>query len=178
MSWHTGGVAIQGVVAGDPASVVASLGFAGSFSGQMVSGDVAGSSSLDGRAVGTVGGWTFVWDPMMLMDDDSAGAFDSGIFPIAVEARLRQLSMGGRVFAFLTEGASSTHGYSVYADGRRIRTWLTQEYESVLDEGEPLEEEGAFMDEEDGEQRVLGMLTAITRVTFNDIFETQFAVVE
>ena len=178
MSWHTGGVAIEGDVASDPAAVTAALGFAGEFRGQTVSGDGAGSGSLHGRAVGRVGGWTFVWDPLMLMGDDPAGAFDAGIFPTVVEERLAALSRGRRVFAFLTEGTSSTHGYAVYFGGNRTRLWLQQEGQPVMDEGPAIREEQPFADEEDGEERVLGLLQAVTGVNFDEIFATEFQVVE
>jgi hypothetical protein len=178
MSWHTGGAAIERALATDPAAVIRSLGLGGKDTGRTVSGEEASSSSLSGRAVGTVGGWTLVWDPMLLMGDDPSGAFGEGMFPAALEAKLAALSNRGRVFAFLMEGASGTYGYGLYAGGRRVRCWLSQEGSPVLDEGAPLPGESGFAHADDGEGRVLGMLEAITGVSLDDMLEVRFTVVE
>src|SRR3990172_5185919 len=138
MSWHTSVLAIEGDHLDRAAELLRDLGFPSLTLVGEVDGDGAGSSSLSGKAVGLVQNWTLVWDPMMFISDDPSGVFEDSIWSSQLESRLRALSSAGRVYSLLTEGASSTHGFAWYRQGRRERLWLWQEGAIVLDDGPPL----------------------------------------
>lgn len=174
MSWHTGGAAIKGSDS-DPASLLESLGFPGLKLSREVDGEEASSSSLEGKAVAVVEGWTFVWDPIMLMLPDPT-IFESAIFPAVVEAQFCVLSQAGGVFAFVMEGTSGTHGYAFYRSGVRERVWLAQEGAAILDEGNPLPGEDKFNENSDSEQRVLLMLERQTSVPLDHVMGARFTV--
>jgi hypothetical protein len=132
----------------------------------MSAGDDVGSSSLEGRATALVGGWTVVWDPMMFVPDDMddfAGMFEEGIWTDGVDRALSRLSKGGRVYSFVAEGSSDTHGFAWYVDGKRRRLWLSQEGHVAMQDGTPLPEELASSSEEpDPEQRLFVLMEKLT----------------
>jgi hypothetical protein len=126
--------------------LLADLGLPGKRDVGVVSGDQAGASDLQGRAIGVVQGWTVVWDPMMFIPDgldDFEGLFETGIWCAAVEQGLLTLSQRSRVYSFVVEGSSDSHGFAWYVNGRRRRLWLSQEGSFVMQEGPRLAEEAA-----------------------------------
>src|SRR5215472_12958228 len=81
MSWHTSALVIEGDHARRGPDLFEDLGFPGLAEVSEVSGDEAGRSALQGRALGLVRGWTFVWDPMMFLGNgDQVVGFDASIF--------------------------------------------------------------------------------------------------
>ena len=81
------------------------------------------------------------------------------------------------MFSLLTEGASSTHGFAWYRQGRRERLWLRQEGAIVLEEGLPLPEETAAVAEEpDEEGRLFVLMAKLTGISLDDVFGRQFQI--
>lgn len=177
MSWHTSAIAIEGDHTKRGAALLAELGFAGLAPVGVVTGDGAGSSDLHGRAVGCVKGWTLVWDPTMFVAEDSAGVFEDSIWSRQLEDALFALSRAGGVFTFITEGASSTHGFASYRAGARVRLRLSQEGVIVMEDGNPLPEEiSVFAEDADEEQALFALLSRVTGTTMDDLFAQEFQV--
>jgi hypothetical protein len=172
MSWHTSAIVVEGDHVAGATEFLARLGFPGLTRTGEVSGDVAGSSDLQGRAVGVVRGWTLFWDPMMFIPADARGVFEDSIWSAQVDRVLAELSCTNRIYSFLTEGTSSTHGFSWYAGGNRRRMRLWQEGEIVLEDGLPLPEEGSVVVEDwDEEGRLFMLLEALTGIAMNEVLE-------
>jgi hypothetical protein len=172
VSWHTSALVIEGHHAERGAQLLADLGLPGKQDVGAISGDQAGASDLQGRAIGLVRGWTVVWDPMMFIPDgldDLEGMFETGIWSAAVEQALLTLSQRSRVYSFVVEGSSDSHGFAWYVSGRRRRLWLSQEGSVAMEEGPRLAEEAAATAEEpDGEQRMFVLMKALTGVSIGD----------
>lgn len=172
MSWHTSALVIEGHHADRGAQLLADLGLPGKRDVRAVSGDQAGASDLEGRAIGAVGGWTVVWDAMMFIPDgleDLEGMFETGIWSASVETALLRLSQRSRVYSFVVEGSSGSYGFAWYVKGQRRRLWLSQEGSVVLEDGPPLSEEApAAQEEPDGEQRMFVLMRALTGVSIAD----------
>ena len=125
MSWHTSAIVVQGNHIAGIEKLLASFGFPGMTRTGEISGDAAGSSGLPGRAVAFVDGWTFIWDPMMFRPLSPADQM-AGMWPEQLDQALIEISRSYRIFSFITEGTSSTHGFSFYADGELRRLLLSQ----------------------------------------------------
>jgi hypothetical protein len=159
--------------------LLADLGLPGKRPVGVVSGDQAGASDLQGRAIGVVRGWTIVWDPMMFIPDgldDLEGMFETGIWSAAVEQGLLTLSQQSRVYSFVVEGSSDSHGFAWYVKGQRRRLWLSQEGSVVMEEGPRLAEEAAAAEEPDGEQRMFVLMKALTGVSIADADSASYRV--
>ena len=180
MSWHTSALVIEGDHARRGPDLFEDLGFPGLAEVSEVSGDEAGRSALQGRALGLVRGWTFVWDPMMFfVPGEHDGAFQSSIWSARLETALLVLSRDGRIYSFIAEGTSGTHGFAWYVQGQRKRLWLQQEGTLIMQHGEPLPEEvQAKSGEPDAEYLLFLMMEKLTGVSIGDVFSHQFKVFE
>jgi hypothetical protein len=172
VSWHTSALVIEGRHSDRAPHLLAELGFPGKTEIGVVGGDAAGSSDLRGRAIGLVGGWTVLWDPMMFVPDgldDLEGMFDVGIWARPVESALQRLSQASRIYLFIVEGSSDTYGFAWYFRGRRRRLWLSQSGAVVFEDGARLPEELAPVAEEpDNEQRMFLLMNKLTGVSIQD----------
>jgi len=180
MSWHTSALVIEGDHARRGPDLFEDLGFPGLAEVSEVSGDEAGRSALQGRALGLVRGWTFVWDPMMFfVPGEHDGAFQSSIWSARLETALLVLSRDGRIYSFIAEGTSGTHGFAWYVQGQRKRLWLQQEGTLIMQHGGPLPEEvQAKSGEPDAEYLLFLMMEKLTGVSIGDVFSHQFKVFE
>lgn len=161
MSWHTSALVIEGSHLARGPDILADLGLPGRTDVGPISGADVGSSDLEGRAIGVVGGWTLIWDPMMFVPDDLedlTGMFEDGIWSEPVDLALAHISEKSRVYSFVAEGSSDTNGFAWYVGGSRARLLLSQARELVLDEGAALPEETAAITEEPAEQSRLFLL--------------------
>lgn len=157
MSWHTAGIAFKIQDGISDQELFGILGLTlGAAKGE-VSFDEASSSMVEGRAVGSSGGWILVFDPMMFLSPTAPpDDFGNSMWTAELESRMIQASERADVFGFLLEGASGTAGFSLYSRGERRRLLMTQEDQVVFDIGDVLDEEKvAFAEEDDTEQRVL-----------------------
>jgi hypothetical protein len=99
------------------------------------------------------------------------------IWSVRLETALLTLSKGGRVYSFITEGTSSTHGFAWYVQGQRKRLWLWQEGTVIMQHGEPLPEEvRAKSEEPDEEQRLFVIMEKLTGISIDDVLAQQFKV--
>jgi hypothetical protein len=176
MSWNTCALIIEGDQARRGSALFADLGFAGLSAVSNINGDDAARSGLRGRALGLVRGWTLVWDPcMFLVPEDSAGVFERGMWPSRLEAALLALSQDARIYSFITQGITSTHGFAWYVQGDRRRLWLSHEGTVILQHGEPLPEEvRAGSEEPDEEQRLFAIMEKLTGISMVDVIGQQF----
>jgi hypothetical protein len=151
MSWHTSGIMIQVDRSDNIPILLDELGFPGAEYIGPISFDDATSvfdfSGSLGLSVATVDGWTSIWGPIVVADEDA----------------LVSLSRQGRVFTCIMEGASGTYSFAVYENGSRLRQWMEQEGKVYGEEGEPLVEElEIFARTDDREGRILLLLEALT----------------
>ncbi len=101
----------------------------------------------------------------------------TGLWSTSLDAILREKSAkGGRVFGFVTEGASGTHGFTWYENGDLRRAFLYQEGQILFDEGEPLTAESEIH-ESDQEQRILLLMEKLC-VSFASLDGVEFRVIE
>jgi hypothetical protein len=176
MSWHTSAIAIQGDHAGAAVVLLDAFGLPGLARVGQVDGDTAGSSSLEGVAVGVASGWTLLWDPTVFLGPDPTGSFGSGLWPTKVEDELVRLSQRVAIYSFTLEGTSGTCGFAWYQDGRRQRLWLAQEGNVILQEGPELPQEAAAMAEErDDEQRIFLLMHMLTGVAIGETMTLRYA---
>lgn len=178
MSWNTSALVIEGDEARRGSALFADLGFPGLAAVSRISGDEAGSSGLRGRALGLVSGWTLVWDPcMFFVPEESAGVFQGRIWSLRLETALLTLSRRGRIYSFITQGITSTHGFAWYVQGERKRLWLSQEGAIIMQHGVPLPEEVRTKSEEpDEEQRLFIIMQKLTGISMHDALAQQFEV--
>jgi len=169
MSWHTSALVIEGPQVDRGAQLLADLGLPGKRDVGAVSGDDAGASDLEGRAIAAVAGWTVVWDPMMFVPDeldDLEGMFETGLWAAGVESALLRLSHSSRIYSFVVEGSSDTYGFTWHVGGVRRRLWVSQSGAVALEDGSPLPEELAAAPEEpDEEQRMFLLMEKLTGVS-------------
>ncbi|WP_425613617.1 hypothetical protein NA78x_003452 [Anatilimnocola sp. NA78] len=148
MSWHTCGILIKADYSDDYPALLEKLGLGAATPGEMVSFDEASSSSCEGVAIGTLGGWTSIWGNfVLLMIDDDA---------------VTTISKNADVFQLLLEGASCTAGFTFHSGGKLVRDWMRQEDNVVKDVGKPLPLEETAFKEADDEQAVLQLASAMT----------------
>ena len=181
MSWHTSAIFIEEREPTDFGLLLGQLGFPDGVPSGTVDFEEATSSMASGKSVAHVGGWTVICDPMFFVSLDSLEAGDapmqSGLWSASLDAALREKSAnGGRVFGFVTEGASGTHGFTWYENGDLTRAYLYQEGQIVFDEGSPLSAE-SDIHESDQEQRILLLMERLC-VRFADLDGVEFQVFE
>jgi hypothetical protein len=160
--------------------LLADLGFPGLREVAQVNGDEAGSINLEGRAIGVVSGWTLVWDPVMFIPDDPVQAkevFSESLWVPAVDRALARMSASSRIYSFVTEGTSGTHGFAWYVQGTRRRLRLCGEGVTLLEDGAPLPEElTATSDEPDEEQQLFVLMKLLTGVSVAEAYPVMFRV--
>ncbi len=179
MSWHTSIILIQQPDPGDFVPLLERLGFSGGEPSGKVSFEDATSSMAPGKSVAHADGWTIVFDPMFfttveLLDDQP----DDQLWCPLLDQRLREISASGTVFGLITEGASGTHGFTLYRNGNLKRIWLVQGGNLLADEGAPLpEEKECFGKREpfDKEQGILRLMEKIC-VPFDTLDQIEFQV--
>lgn len=176
MSWNTSALVIEGDQVRRGSALFADLGFPGLAAVSQISGDEAGSSGLRGRALGLVSGWTLVWDPcMFLVPEESAGVFQGRIWSLRLETALLTLSQGARIYSFITQGITSTHGFAWYMQSQRKRLWVPQAGTVIMQDGEQLPEEvRARSEEPDEEQRLFVIMEKLTGISMHDALAQQF----
>jgi hypothetical protein len=176
MSWHTSAIVMEGDHTARALEVFGTFGFSHLRYAGEVDGDEAFSVHLDGKAAGVVQGWTLFWDPMMFLGEDPEVAASPGLWPRQVEEALARWSESTRIYSFLTEGASGTHGFAWYANGRRQRVCLRQQGEIVFEGGSALpEERKAEVLEPDEEQRLFVLMEGLTGVSMDAAISQTFA---
>lgn len=148
MSWHTNGILIHADFSGDFPGLLDKLGLQGSEPVEVVSFDDATAGDSEGVAVGFVDGWTALWGSFALLGVD--------------EDQLAKIAKKSNVFQLLLEGASGTAGFTWWANGKRLRDWMSQEGEVFKNEGTPLPDEKKSFAKRDHEQGVLQLLTSLT----------------
>jgi hypothetical protein len=177
MPWHTSALVIEGDHEERAAELLADLGFPALKRGPQITGDEAGESSLPGRAVGVVNGWTFVWDPLMFAPNHPSEPFEDGIWSRQLDQTLARMSRQGRVYSFHSEGASDTHGFAWYAKGALRRSWLWRHGEVAFEKGAILpEEQAAVAEDPDEEGRLFVLMEKLTGVSLDDVFSHRFTV--
>ncbi|MEI8373725.1 MAG: tetratricopeptide repeat protein [Planctomycetota bacterium] len=181
MSWHTSMILIQQPDPGDFVPLLERLGFSGGQPNETVSFEDATSSMALGKSVAHADGWTIICDPMFFTSMESLDQPDNQVWSPSLDQRLREISASGAtVFGFITEGASGTHGFTLYQNGNRKRMWLVQSGNLLADEGTPLPEEkecfgkGGPFDEEQG----LLMLMEKICVPFDTLDRIEFQLFE
>lgn len=113
----------------------------------------------------------------MFVPEHPDGLFEDSIWSAQLDAALARLSRSSRVYSFLTEGTSGTHGFSWYVGGARRRLWLWQAGSLVMEMGAPLQEEDdAAAEDPDGEQMLFALMEKLTGVFLDDVLAQRFSV--
>ncbi|WP_165071804.1 hypothetical protein [Paludisphaera rhizosphaerae] len=147
MSWHTSAVLIGVDRSGDVPAFLEELGFPGAVYLRSVDFEEATGLGDFGSAltvaVATVDGWTALWGPILVADQ---------------EALLRASELGPAL-TLIMEGASDTYGFELFRDGAKVRGRLEQAGQIIYDEGEPLSEELEVVDDPaDWETRLFDLM--------------------
>lgn len=157
MSWHTSGIGLKVKEQLTDHQLFELLGIKSGKAKGTISFDEAGTSMIEGRAIGVSGDWMMIFDPMMFITPTSElEDFGNTMWDRHFEKRLIQASKKADIFGFILEGTSGTAGFSFYSQGTCKRVLLVQEDQIVVEVGSPIQEEKAVFEEEtDSEQRVL-----------------------
>lgn len=151
MSWHTSAVLIGVDRSGDVPELLEELGFPGAAFLKSV--DFEEATALGGLgsaltvAVAVVDGWTALWGPILVADQDA----------------LLRASEQGLALTLIMEGASDTYGFELFRDGAKVRGWLEQAGQIIYDAGEPLPEELEVLEDFDRwETRLLRLVERVS----------------
>ena len=150
MSWHTSAVLIGLDRSGDVPAFLDELGFPGAVFLRSVDfeeatglGDMGSALTV---AVAVVDGWTALWGPILVADQDA----------------LVRASQQGLALTLIMEGASDTYGFELFRDGAKVRGWLEQAGQIIHDVGDPLPEELEVVDRSDHwETRLLRLVERV-----------------
>jgi hypothetical protein len=159
MSWHTNAVLIHSEFGKDHEQVFQAIGLEPIEIDCDVAFDDVASSSNDGIGIGFVDGWTVLFGGLSMYSIDSDN--------------LAAISQQFEVFEMMLEGSSGTAGFSWYRDGEKVREYLIQAGEVIIDEGEPLDIEQDAFSGGDAEDTILELMTKLT-VPFNKLETTNF----
>jgi hypothetical protein len=174
MSWHTSALLIEGDQIQRGPALFEDLGFPGLAAVSEVNGEEAGSGGLPGRALGLIRDWTMVFDPWMFIAPGSHVP-KGHMWSAELETALLTLSQGRRIYFFIAEGVSATHGFAWYAQGQRTRIYMCQEGTAIMEDGEPLPEEmEARSEEPDEEQRLFLVMEKLTGISMHEVFARRF----
>jgi len=117
-------------------------------------------------AIGTIPGWVALWS-----QNDQLVMF---------EEFLEAASRGSRAVVCLQASVSTIHGFMVYEKGKHRRTLVRENYEPVVDAGDPLPEEAdlKWEDDEDTAFEIVRLLTGVDVADFDTWEGVKFNVVE
>ena len=165
MSRHINAILINDDLANEPYTLGEALGVPQDQLSLMSSGGNLHEveKSCDDIAVGYLNGWTVMWGRPILCND-----FD--------DPKFAALSSGAKLLYFVAEGTSGTYGFSWYVDGVKIRQWIEQEGEILIDAGTLLPEEGKLPDAEDDiEWHVLGIVEKLA-IPIDELYAARYNV--
>jgi len=176
MSWHTSGIAVKSIGALTDEKFLSMLGLGPLTPGEEVDFDEAGSSDIEGLAIGKCGEWALAFNPSMFLSGSGSSAdWRNSMWPPALEKRLIGVSKDFPVFGLILEGTSGTADFSFYRSGKRERCFMVQEGKTVFEQGQSLKEEKeAFSEESDPEQRIL-LLAEKLGLDFNSEIQMEMA---
>jgi hypothetical protein len=154
MGWHTAAFFVEQMTTDE---LIA--GFPGTFTytGQSFQVAEAFSALPVPFAVGQVGAWTMLCDPLCIITWR--------------DKLLASFSQGRRILAWIMESTSSTCGFWYYVDGELIRHILYQEDSSVEEQGHILrvEQEREVLHGPYDEDYILWMLERLTGLTWQEL---------
>lgn len=175
MSWHVAGIVVRGSSTEATAFMQGVLGDrdrvqdAVTFADAMEDGTQLMHASDDD--------WQILIDPYMFHPLDGNMSSDS-ILPAWLENLLKLHAMTG--VAFLVEGTSATYGFAIYEMGARVRCWLIQDDQLLVNSGQPSTSEESIrtmFGNDIGEQFVLRIVDSLT-LSWEAIGSLSFAVYE
>lgn len=138
MAFQLSALIVQGDYTGNPKQTFESLGFPDGVRAGTVSFIEATSPQPSTRMIGSTGEWTMITDSMPFVSLTKTSPVGS-LWGREIVNFLKETSADGkRSFGFIMSRLSSNYGFSLYEDGKHVRSLLAQMGNILVSEGKPL----------------------------------------
>jgi len=173
MAYQLSGLMVQTEVTDEPKEILEKMGFPDGIRAGTVPFIEATSPQQFSRMVGTSGDWTMVTDAMPFVHYNRTAPVGS-LWAAEVAQFMIDSSRGGtRAFGFIMSRLSSNYGFSLYEDGKHVRSMLMQMGNELVSEGDRLAEETEELRSGNQELALFHLMEAL-EIPFHSFENTRF----